>query len=82
VRHECKPAPIIGTGTDCKIVLCLCVDLRETVDYKKVMQQYNLGPNGGIVTALNLFATIFDQVTMRLVFCLKIIHFEFYNNEN
>lgn len=27
------------------------------------MKQYNLGPNGGIVTALNLFATRFDQVT-------------------
>lgn len=26
------------------------------------MKQYNLGPNGGIVTSLNLFATKFDQV--------------------
>ena len=26
------------------------------------MKQYNLGPNGGILTALNLFATRFDQV--------------------
>uniref|UniRef100_UPI00398F5EFA GPN-loop GTPase 1-like n=1 Tax=Pristiophorus japonicus TaxID=55135 RepID=UPI00398F5EFA len=26
------------------------------------MKQYSLGPNGGIVTALNLFATRFDQV--------------------
>lgn len=26
------------------------------------MKQYGLGPNGGIVTALNLFATKFDQV--------------------
>ncbi|XP_040203936.1 GPN-loop GTPase 1 isoform X2 [Rana temporaria] len=26
------------------------------------MKQYGLGPNGGIVTALNLFATRFDQV--------------------
>jgi hypothetical protein len=24
--------------------------------------RYNLGPNGGIVTALNLFTTKFDQV--------------------
>lgn len=27
------------------------------------MKQYNLGPNGGIVTSLNLFATRFDQVS-------------------
>lgn len=26
------------------------------------MQQYGLGPNGGIITSLNLFATKFDQV--------------------
>ncbi|KAJ1543614.1 GPN-loop GTPase 1 [Nowakowskiella sp. JEL0078] len=26
------------------------------------MKQYNLGPNGGILTSLNLFATKFDQV--------------------
>lgn len=26
------------------------------------MEQYKLGPNGGIVTALNLFCTKFDQV--------------------
>jgi len=38
------------------------IDIRDTVNYKKVMSQYGLGPNGGIVTALNLFATRFDQV--------------------
>ncbi|SCZ91029.1 BZ3500_MvSof-1268-A1-R1_Chr1-3g02492 [Microbotryum saponariae] len=38
------------------------IDIRDTVDYQKVMQQYNLGPNGGILTALNLFTTKFDQV--------------------
>jgi hypothetical protein len=32
------------------------------VNYKKVMQVYNLGPNGAIVTSLNLFATKFDEV--------------------
>jgi GTPase SAR1 family protein len=30
--------------------------------FKEVMKQYGLGPNGGIVTSLNLFATRFDQV--------------------
>jgi GTPase SAR1 family protein len=38
------------------------IDIRETVNYKEVMKQYNLGPNGGILTALNLFTTKFDQV--------------------
>ncbi len=38
------------------------IDIRDTVNYKEVMKKYNLGPNGGIVTSLNLFATKFDQV--------------------
>lgn len=38
------------------------IDIRDTVDYREVMKQYNLGPNGGILTALNLFTTKFDQV--------------------
>ncbi|CAG4936853.1 unnamed protein product [Colias eurytheme] len=38
------------------------IDIRDTVDYKEVMKQYGLGPNGGIVTALNLFTTKFEQV--------------------
>lgn len=38
------------------------IDIRDTIDYKEVMKQYSLGPNGGILTSLNLFATRFDQV--------------------
>ncbi|KAL0077342.1 GPN-loop GTPase [Phycomyces blakesleeanus] len=38
------------------------IDVRDTVNYKEVMKQYNLGPNGGILTSLNLFTTKFDQV--------------------
>ncbi|KIY43490.1 hypothetical protein FISHEDRAFT_53029 [Fistulina hepatica ATCC 64428] len=38
------------------------IDIRDTVDYSQVMEQYNLGPNGAILTALNLFTTKFDQV--------------------
>jgi len=38
------------------------IDIRDTVDYKKVMETYRLGPNGAILTALNLFTTKFDQV--------------------
>jgi len=30
--------------------------------YSLTMERYSLGPNGGIVTSLNLFATRFDQV--------------------
>ena len=26
------------------------------------MKQFNLGPNGGIITSLNLFSTRFDQI--------------------
>jgi GPN-loop GTPase len=38
------------------------IDIRDSVDYKEVMSQYKLGPNGAIVTSLNLFATKVDQV--------------------
>jgi GPN-loop GTPase len=38
------------------------IDIRDSVNYKDVMKQYNLGPNGGILTSLNLFATKMDQV--------------------
>lgn len=38
------------------------IDIRDTINYKEVMKQYNLGPNGGIMTSLNLFVTKFDQV--------------------
>ena len=38
------------------------IDIRDTIDYKEVMKQHKLGPNGAIMTSLNLFATKFDQV--------------------
>ena len=38
------------------------IDIRDTVDYKGVMREYKLGPNGAIVTSLNLFATQFADV--------------------
>jgi GTPase SAR1 family protein len=38
------------------------IDIRDSLNYKEVMKQYNLGPNGGILTSLNLFSTRFDQV--------------------
>lgn len=32
------------------------------MNYKEVMKQYKLGPNGAIVTSLNLFSTKFPEV--------------------
>eukprot|EP00899_Mesostigma_viride_P029560 jgi/Mesvir1/978/Mv17524-RA.2 len=44
------------------------IDIRDTIKFKEVMKEYNLGPNGGILTSLNLYATRFDQV---ISFCEK-----------
>ncbi|CCK71080.1 GTPase NPA3 KNAG_0G00220 [Huiozyma naganishii CBS 8797] len=38
------------------------IDIRDSIKYKKVMENYQLGPNGAIVTSLNLFSTKIDQV--------------------
>ena len=38
------------------------VDIRDAVSYRGLMEDQGLGPNGAIVTAVNLFATSFDQV--------------------
>ncbi|QIX01845.1 hypothetical protein AMS68_007362 [Peltaster fructicola] len=38
------------------------IDIRDSVKYKEVMKQYNLGPNGAILTSLNLFSTKIDQI--------------------
>jgi GTPase SAR1 family protein len=38
------------------------VDIWDSVNYKDVMKKYQLGPNGAIMTSLNLFSTQFDQV--------------------
>lgn len=38
------------------------IDIRDTVKYKEVMKEYGLGPNGAIMTCLNLLCTRFDQV--------------------
>jgi len=38
------------------------IDIRDSVNYKEVMKHFGLGPNGAIMTSLNLFATKFDQV--------------------
>lgn len=38
------------------------IDIRDTIKYKDVMREYSLGPNGAIITSLNIYATRFDQV--------------------
>ena len=38
------------------------LDIRDTIKYKEVMVSNNLGPNGAILTCLNLFSTNIDKV--------------------
>lgn len=38
------------------------IDIRDSVNYHKVMEDYGLGPNGAIMTSLNLFSTKVDQI--------------------
>ena len=38
------------------------IDIRDTVKYGEVMQKFGLGPNGAILTSLNLFSTKFHEV--------------------
>lgn len=59
---EHKPY-VINLDPACKEVpYPVNIDIRDTINYKEVMKQYKLGPNGGIVTALNLFSTKFEKV--------------------
>lgn len=47
---------VLSVPFDCNI------DIRDSLNYKEVMREYNLGPNGGILTSLNIFATKIDQI--------------------
>jgi GTPase SAR1 family protein len=38
------------------------IDIRDSVDYKDVMSRHKLGPNGAILTSLNVYATHISQV--------------------
>ncbi len=54
---------VINCDPACHHLHFVCnIDIRDTVNYKQVMKKYKLGPNGAIITSLNLFATQFDQV--------------------
>ncbi|XP_049834516.1 GPN-loop GTPase 1 [Schistocerca gregaria] len=62
-----KPPYVINLDPAChEVSYPANIDIRDTVNYKEVMKQYGLGPNGGIVTSLNLFATKFSQVVSLL----------------
>ena len=59
------PPYVINCDPACASTDYLCnVDIRDTIHYKNVMQKYKLGPNGSIITSLNLFVTNFDQVLL------------------
>lgn len=54
---------VINCDPACQRVDYMCnIDIRDTINYKNVMSKYQLGPNGSIITSLNLFVTNFDQV--------------------
>jgi GTPase SAR1 family protein len=62
--HSIKNAPYVLNLDPAvlKVPYGANIDIRDTVDYKGVMKSYGLGPNGAILTSLNLFTTKFDQV--------------------
>ncbi len=62
--HSKQQKPyVINLDPACHEVPYPCnIDIRDTVNYKEVMKQYSLGPNGAIMTSLNLFATKFNQI--------------------
>lgn len=65
-----QPPYVINLDPACReVAYPVNIDIRDTVNYKEVMKQYGLGPNGGIVTSLNLFATKFDQVQKIPIYC-------------
>ncbi|UVC49572.1 XPA binding protein 1 [Theileria orientalis] len=38
------------------------IDIRDSINYRQIMKKYNLGPNGAIMTSLNIFVTRFDKI--------------------
>ncbi|BAM39586.1 XPA binding protein 1 [Theileria orientalis strain Shintoku] len=37
------------------------VDIRDSINYRQIMKKYNLGPNGAIMTSLNIFVKGFED---------------------
>lgn len=54
------------------------VDIRDSVNYSQVMEGFKLGPNGAILTSLNLFATKFHDV-VRILQSKKDVKFAFFD---
>ncbi|KAF8366986.1 gop-2 [Pristionchus pacificus] len=59
--HAKKTPPYV-VNLDPAVPYPVNIDIRDTVKYKQVMTEYGLGPNGAILTSLNLFCTRFDKV--------------------
>ncbi|EAN34339.2 GPN-loop GTPase 1 [Theileria parva strain Muguga] len=38
------------------------IDIRDSINYRQIMKKYHLGPNGAIMTSLNIFVTRFDKI--------------------
>lgn len=53
------------------------IDIRDTIDYKSIMKDYSLGPNGAILCALNLFAARFDRVLEAIDEAVKTDEYEY-----
>lgn len=72
-----KPGYVINLDPACReLPYPANIDIRDTINYKKVMKDYELGPNGAIITSLNLFSTKFDQlVTLIEQRCQEHKHF-------
>lgn len=63
MQMHAQPSPSQATSLSTNTALpTLAHPAPAQVNYKNVMKQYSLGPNGGILTSCNLFATRFDQV--------------------
>lgn len=61
--EETRPGYLINLDPACHdLPYPANIDIRDTINYKRVMKEYGLGPNGAIITSLNLFSTKFDQL--------------------
>lgn len=69
-QHKYKPYLINLDPAVVNVPYPVNIDIRDTVKYKSVMREYNLGPNGAIMTCLNLLCTRFDQVRISINYSL------------
>merc|ERR1712110_15935 len=62
MRHDKQPYVMNLDPAVSEVPYPCNIDIRDTVEYKQVMKDYGLGPNGAIMTSLNLFSLKFSQV--------------------